>query len=411
MTSPSQQAVARVLATRGFAWLGESSLPTAVEGTPLLDDDGNQVGFVTPPMDTANTQFSMLDGSVPLSATERSRLFEALSQAEITLITAFLTTVDEGLEQWLMETDARIDSNQSTTLEMEDLPGLSRRERAEISMRVAGSILAGEIDFGPEVRAMLDQVLELRRRLFSDSLRWVVALVATHGQRMDFATGMLRGALGLDKSIDRFEPERGLQFATYATWWIRQNIQRSAMDFAEGLRVPVHATEQARRFWRVQQELWTQTGVCPTNKEVLDQGNIKYGIEKLSSYRRRAHVAWLTRGSQIGPAEAVIDSDIPSTIEGNPAGGWAHVAIECARAQVYAYETARPSEGRWYEIFERRILQERIDGSTLRELGEDFDISRERIRQLEVQLLSYLQRRLCQQTEDCAPWNWSTPDE
>jgi RNA polymerase primary sigma factor len=408
MTSPSQQAVARVLATRGFAWLGESSLPTASEGTPLLDDDGSRVGFVAPPMDSANTQFSMADGIVPLSAMERSRLFEALSQAEITLITALLTTVDEEQEQWLMETDARIDSNQSTTLEMEDLPGLSRRERAEISIRVARSVLAGEIDFGPEIRAMLDRVLELRRQLFSDSLRLVVVLVATHGQRMDFATGMLRGALGLDKSIDRFEPERGWQFSTYATWWISQHIRRSTMDFAEGLRIPVHAGEQTQRFWLVQHELWTQTGTRPSNEEVLAQTNIKYGMEKLGSYRRRAHVAWLKRGSQLGPAEAVLDSDIPSTIEGNPVGGWVSVAIERARAEVYAYESARPSDGRWYEIFERRILQERTDGGTLRELGKDFDITRERIRQLEAKLLSHLRHRLCRQTDECAPWNWST---
>ncbi len=403
MTHPSQQAVARVLATRGFAWLGESALPTATEGTPLLDDAGNRVGFVTPPMDTENTQFSVLDGIVPLSSTERSRLFEALVEAEITMITALLTTGDDKQEQWLMEIDARIDSNQSTTLELEDLPGLSRRERAEISMRVARSVLAGEIDFGPEIRTMLDRVIELRRRLFSDSLRLVVGLVVTHGQRMDFAMSMLRGALGLDKSIDRFEPERGLQFSTYATWWIRQSILRSITDFAEGIRVPVHAAEQVQRFWRVQQELWAQTGARPSNEKVLDQARIKYGIEKLSGYRRQAHVAWLRRGSQIGPAESVLDSDIPSPIEGSPASGWAHVATEHARAHVYA-----SSDERWYEIFERRILDDR---STLRELGEKFDISRERIRQLEALLLAHLQRYLCRQTGDCVPWKWIAPDE
>lgn len=408
MTHPSQQAVARVLATRGFAWLGESALPAATEGTPLLDDSGNQVGFVAPPMDTKDTQFSVRDGIVPLSPAERSRLFEALVEAEIAMITALLTTGDKKQEQWLMDIDARIDSNQSTTLEIEDLPGLSRRERAEISMRVARSVLAGENDFGPAIRAMVNRVLELRQRLFSDSLRLVVHLVATHGQRMDFSMSMLRGALGLDKSIDRFEPERGLQFSTFATWWIRHHILRSLTDFAAAIRVPVHAVEQVQRFWRVQQELWAQTGMQPSNAEVLDQAHIKYGIEKLSGYRRRAHVAWLKRDSQIGPAESVLDSDILSPIEGSPASGWAKIAAERARAHVYVYERARPSDGRWCEIFERRILEER---STLRELGERFDISRERIRQLETLLLAHLQRHLCQRTGDCIPWKWITPDE
>jgi len=403
MTRPSQQAVARVLATRGFAWLGESALPTTTEGTPLLDDAGDQVGFVAPPTDTENTQFSVRDGIIPLSSTDRSRLFESLVQAEITMITALLTTGDERKEQWLMEIDARIDSNQSTTLEMEDLPGLSRRERAEITMRVARSVLAGEIDFGPEIRTMLDRVLELRQRLFSDSLRLVVTLVNAHGQRMDFSMSMLRGALGLDKSIDRFEPERGLQFSTYATWWIRHYILRSITDFAEGIRVPVHAAEQAQRFWRFQQEIWAKTGTRPTNEQVLEQAHIKFAIDKLSGYRRRAHIARLRRGSQTGPAESVLDSDIPSPIAGNPASGWAHVATERARAHVYG-----SSDERWNEIFERRILEER---STLRELGEKFNISRERIRQLETSLLSHLQSRLCHQADACAPWNWIKPNE
>lgn len=410
MTRSSQQAIARVFATRGFAWVGESALPNVDQGIPLLDNEGQQVGFVAPPEDAQSNEYSMLDAIVPLETSDRVRLFEVLERTEVDLIRRLLTTADDQQEQWLLEADARIDSNHSTTLEEADLPGLDRRERAEISMRVARSVHAGEIDFGPEVRAMLDRVLQLRRQLFSDSLRLVVSLMARYGSRMNFATGVLRGALGLDKAIDRFEPDRGWQFSTYATWWIRHSITRSSMDFTVALRTPVHAIEGVSRFWRVRQELWAQRGTCPSDEEVLGQANIKFSIEKLGIYRRQAHVAHLTRGSQLGPAEVLLDGDIPSLIEGNPSSGWVRRAIDTLWAQVEDYERSRPSEGRWHAIATRRILRTQTTRNTLRELGEEFRLSRERIRQLEVRLASFLQRRLFRHAEYRHPWNWA-PDE
>ncbi|WP_181198491.1 sigma-70 family RNA polymerase sigma factor [Enhygromyxa salina] len=411
MTSSSQQAIARVLATRGFAWVGESALPNAVEGIPLLGDEGEQVGFVARPEDTQSDRYSMLDAIVPLESADRTRLFEVLEQSEFELIHRLLTTVDAQQEQWLLEADARIDSNHSTTLEEADLPGLSRRERAEISMRVARSVLAGEIDFGLEVRAMLDRILELRRRLFADSLRFVVSLVVRYGKRMDFTTGVLRGALGLDTAIDRFEPERRLQFSTYAGWWIRQSITRSSMDYAAALRIPVHASEEVSRFWRVQQELWAQRGSRPSDEEVRERASIKYSIERLGSYRRRARAAYLARGSQLGPAETILDDDVPSPMEGNPASGWVRGALDHLLAQIEDYERRRPSDGRWSAIVTRRVLRTQVEKSTLRELGEEFGVSRERIRQLEVTLLSFLSRRLFGEAEALPPWAWRAPDE
>ncbi|EDM81670.1 DNA-directed RNA polymerase sigma subunit (RpoD) [Plesiocystis pacifica SIR-1] len=411
MTESRQRAVARVVELRGFAWHDEPALEPADEGTPLLDENGQQLGCVAVPDDAPSSEFSMADGIVALDSATRTRLFETLNLDEIELIRTLLTTVDEAQEQWLLEVDARIDSNLSSTLEESDLPGLSRRERAEISMRVARYVLAGDIDFGPEVRAMLDRILATRRRLFADSLRLVISLVHRYRKHMDFATGMLRGALGLDKAIDRFEPERGWQFSTYATWWIRQNITRSSMDFATALRVPVHAAEQTTRFWMVQQELWSQTGVRPTDEEVLNQANFKFSIERLGDYRRHARTAHLTRRDQLGAAEAILDSDIPSLLEGNPASGWVRAAIDHATAQVDDKEHSRPSRGRWHAIFSRRILGDQIQNNTLRELGEEFDITRERIRQNEAKLIDFLARRLFRGQEHLPPLAWGPSDE
>lgn len=411
MTHSSQRAIARVFATRGFAWVGESALSTVPDGTPLLDDGGQQIGFVARPEDTPSNEYSMLDDIVALEPDARMRKFEALEQTEIDLIHWLLTTVDEQQEQWLLEADARIDSNRSTTLEEADLPGLSRRERAEISMRVARSVVAGEISFGAEARALLDRILDLRRQLFADSLRLVVSLVFKYGQRVDFATGVLRGALGLDKAIDRFESERRLQFSTYASWWIRHSITRSSMEYATALRIPVHASEEVHRFWRVQQELWMQRGTCPSDAEVLERANIKYSVEKLGIYRRHAQLAYLTRGTQRGPAEAILDSDIPSPLEGNPACGWIQAAVDHLWEQIDDFERNRPSDGRWSAIATRRLFRTQTERSTLREIGDEYGISRERIRQLESMLLSFLQRRLFGAATDLSPWAWTVSDE
>jgi len=411
MSQSSQQAVARVFATRGFAWMSESSLPKASEGTPLLDDEGNLVGFVEPPNRTER-DFFVTDGITALDSTERTAVFEELDRVERALITTLVTTSTEKQEKWLIEEDARIDSNHSSTLEAEDLPGLGRRQRAEISVRVARAVLAGKVDFGPEIRTMLDRVLELRRQLFRDSLRLVVDLARKYRRQTDLTVGILRGALGLDKALDRFEPDRRLQFSTYATWWIRQNIQRSVYDFADAIRTPVHAAEQVSRFWRIQQELWARAGICPEDQDVLTQGSLKFGINRLGIYRRQAHMCWLRRGFQPGFAESIIDSDIPSTIEGNPDSGWVEVAKVCADRWVEKYGIrSRGPSGRWQEIFVRRILRTRHDRTTLQEIGDDFGISRERIRQLESKLIAYLQKQLCQKMEACSPWDWRMVDE
>lgn len=411
MSTSSQRALARVFAARGFAWQDEADLPAASEGTPLLDDEGQEVSHIERPREAQRTEYSMLESIEPLDADQRARVLQQLEQAENTLIHTLLTTVDEEHERWLMEEDERIDSNKSTTLEEADLTGLTRRERAEISMRVARAVLAQDVDFGPKVRAQIEEMLSLRRQIFADSLRLVVAFVLKRGQRLEPTTAILRGALGLDKAIDRFESERGNVFSTYANWWVRHSVTRSEMDFAAGLRIPVHAAEEASRFWYTQQKLWAQRGVRPSPREVLEQAGNKYSLQRLGAYRRRAAPATLGSADQLGPAEHILDCDVPSPIEGGLPSDWVAGALAKVRALVLRYEENARSDRHSVDIFAQRVLPRRTEMRTLRELGQEFDISRERVRQLEAQLLAYLRRRLFGLEEHLEPWRWSSIDE
>lgn len=407
MTASSQRAIARVFAARGFAWQDESSPDNAEEGIPVLDDEGQVVGYIERPEESERPEFSVLDDIAPLAAGERSELLRALEHAESRLIHTLLTTIDEAQEQWLMAADARIDSNKSTTLEREDLSGLSRRERAEISMRVAQAVLAEEIDFGVGVRAMINRMLELRRRLFADSLRLVVSFVLKRGQRLERTTGILRGALGLDKAIDRFESERGNAFSTYASWWVRHSVCRSETDFNAALRIPVHAAEEAVRYWRTQQQLWARAGVRPRPEEVLAEMGSKYTLQRLGAYRRRAAIAWLGGSARPGAAEDLLDADIPSTLEGGLSSTWVAVAMAAFAGHVAAYEASARGDRHSREIFNQRIVPKAANRAALRELGAEFGVSRERVRQLESMLLEKLKLRLIGKKVDVPPWRWS----
>jgi RNA polymerase primary sigma factor len=291
---------------------------------------------------------------------------------------------------------------------------LSRSERAEIAVRMSQAIEGGLLQIGAEARMLGKKLLELRRRLFADSLRLVFKLSTQRGELLDFSTAILRGAVGLDTAIDRFDPDRGYQFSTYATWWIHHYIQRSRHDFSRAIRMPVHVAESTNRFWKAQQTIWAQTGERPPMDWVLDGIDAKLPpAEKLAEYRRLTSVARLDGHAPFGLAEVVLDPDVPTPMEGSPSAQWVLRAFRCLDELVERLHSRKPGKNdtQRVEIFRARLGLGLPRRTSLQEIGERMDLSRERIRQLETQVLEKVRARLFRTAAFIPPWRWIPADD
>ncbi len=379
----------------------------------MLDAEGKRVGSTAPPAATANTSFSLFTGLERLGSHERMAMFLELLGAENDLLGFLLSIEDPDRAVELLEIDERLDSDDSNTLEPEDLEGLSRQERAEVAVRMSQAIENGVLDLGMRAKALAQQVLEIRRRLFADSLRLVIKQSTMRGELLDFSTAILQGAIGLDKAIDRFDPGRGYQFSTYASWWVRHQIQRSRHDYSRAIRAPVHASEQTGRYFKAQQDLWAKTGIKPSAQQVLDQVEAEmYSAEKLAEYRRTTWPARPGGHPPFGLAEFIVDPDLPTPLDGCPSTEWAPRAFECLEQHLVhqPYGRLTKQAAKKFEVFRSRLAIGLPKAPPLRELGESMDLSRERIRQLETQVLVMLRTRLYRTAEFVSPWSWTPPN-
>ncbi|MGD0863652.1 MAG: RNA polymerase sigma factor RpoD [Candidatus Limnocylindrales bacterium] len=231
---------------------------------------------------------------------------------------------------------------------------------------------------------------DAREQLTSANLRLVVSVAKKHvGRGMSFLDLTQEGNIGLIRAVEKFDYERGFKFSTYATWWIRQAITRAIADQARTIRIPVHMVEAINRLHRVSRSLLQELGREPTVEEIAEA--MSKGQEVVVTPEKVREIIKVSQGpvsleSPIGEEE---DSHLGDFIEDRAALAPAEaVSRQLLKEQVEAVLDSLTGR-------ERRVLQLRFgleDGRarTLEEIGKEFNVTRERIRQIEAQALRKL---------------------
>ena len=283
-----------------------------------------------------------------------------------------LQEIEEVTEEEIADTDALVDTFSTDDpvrmylKEIGKVPLLTPEEEQELARRMAD---------GDE---------EAKRRMAEANLRLVVSIAKRYvGRGMLFLDLIQEGNLGLIKAVDKFDYTKGYKFSTYATWWIRQAITRAIDDQARTIRIPVHMVETINKVIRVSRQLLQELGHDPSAEEIAEEMGMP--VDKVRDILKIAQEP-VSLETPIGEEE---DSHLGDFIPDEDASEPSEAAsFSLLREQLMTVlDTLTPRE--------KKVLELRfgiVDGRTrtLEEVGKEFNVTRERIRQIEAKALRKL---------------------
>ncbi|WP_300408566.1 RNA polymerase sigma factor RpoD [Lagierella sp.] len=339
-------------------------------------------------------KFTGIDGFSELTEEDIEEIEDRLEKENIELLKEDDIERENDSEEEekddLKDDDEEEDDNKKDPLDKvenlaQDMKGISVDDPVKMYLKEIGKIplltADEEVDLAKRMEA---GEIYAKRRLAETNLRLVVSIAKRYvGRGMQFLDLIQEGNLGLMKAVEKFDYTRGFKFSTYATWWIRQAITRAIADQARTIRIPVHMVETINKLVRIERQLIQELGRDPTNEEIAKEMGID--VEKVREVRKIAQEP-VSLETPIGEEE---DSHLGDFIEDETAVAPDEAAnFTMLREQLDDILSTLNDR-------ERKVLELRFgltDGTprTLEEVGKEFNVTRERIRQIEAKALRKL---------------------
>ena len=309
-----------------------------------LDYDVEQVDKLYDTFEAYNIEIVEDDGGESIAPASNEELESVLSADSI--------SIDDPVKVYLKEIGR--------------VPLLSAEEEVELAIRMSEGDVAA------------------KKRLSEANLRLVVSIAKRYvGRGMQFLDLIQEGNLGLIKAVEKFDHTKGFKFSTYATWWIRQAITRAIADQARTIRIPVHMVETINKVKKVNSQLLHENGHEPTNEQIAEK--LEMPVEKVREIMRVAQEP-VSLETPIGEEEdSHLGDFIPDEDAPAPSDVASHTMLKEQLAEVLSTLTPREEK-----VLRLRFGLEDGRSRTLEEVGKEFNVTRERIRQIEAKALRKL---------------------
>ena len=323
----------------------------------------------------------------PLEVEQMEKVFDFLEASGVDV----LRITDNGGDELLLDNDMDmegLDDEEEVELDKIDLSvpeGVSIEDPVRMYLKEIGKVSLLSADEEIELAKRMEKGDEAaKKRLAEANLRLVVSIAKRYvGRGMLFLDLIQEGNLGLIKAVEKFDYRKGYKFSTYATWWIRQAITRAIADQARTIRIPVHMVETINKLIRVSRQLLQELGREPTPEEIAEEMDMP--VDRVREILKISQEP-VSLETPIGEEE---DSHLGDFIQDDnvpvPADAAAFTLLKEQLVEVLSTLTDR----------EQKVLRLRFgldDGRarTLEEVGKEFNVTRERIRQIEAKALRKL---------------------
>ncbi len=313
---------------------------------------------------------------IELAPEQIEKVYEQIENCGIELVGGDLDDSDEDIKLDDID-EEEIDLTIPDSINIDDPVRMYLKEIGKVPLLTSEE----EIELAQK---MMDGDEAARKKLAESNLRLVVSIAKRYvGRGMLFLDLIQEGNLGLIKAVEKFDYTKGYKFSTYATWWIRQAITRAIADQARTIRIPVHMVETINKLIRVSRQLLQAYGREPTPEEIAKELNIS--VDKVMDIQKIAQEP-VSLETPIGEEEdSHLGDFIPDDDALAPADAASFMLLKEQLVDVLSTLTDR----------EEKVLRLRFgldDGRsrTLEEVGKEFDVTRERIRQIEAKALRKL---------------------